>query len=118
MTILNEAGELDPPRFRDCMLVKDEESGELQIFVLTRTGGGNRECYESDNEDMQDHPCYISDRDAEFDCTYAEWFFRVPEKHKKTVEEVAAIAVEEKTPGEKFDDLVRRIEDSGKCKEA
>jgi hypothetical protein len=72
------------PRFRDCFLA-DEEHPEYDnhIFVYTRTGGGNRESYEDENDDMTMMETYVTDYDDDFDCTYATWVFRVPEKWKK-----------------------------------
>lgn len=75
-------------RYRDCYLTEDN-----QIAVYTRGGGGNRECWSDDckdyihndgcvitiQENNQLHPLYLSDKDDAFDCTYATFFFRVPE---------------------------------------
>lgn len=69
------------PRFRDCFL-EDEEYPKYDdcIHVYTRTGGGNREAYEEENEAMMAMPEYITDWDDSSDCTYASWIFKVPEK--------------------------------------
>ena len=66
------------PRFRDLYL--REEDGKPQIVIYTRTGGGNREDYETENEAMTLHPCFVCDFDDDFDSTYAHWVYRVPEK--------------------------------------
>ena len=47
------------------------------IVVHTRCGGGNREDYFP--EWVEDHPWYSHDADDDFDCTYADIFFKVPE---------------------------------------
>jgi hypothetical protein len=60
-------------RFRDVYI-----SGEY-IIVHTRCGGGNREEYEHIFEDMSDHPWYIRDEDCDFDSTYADIYFKIPE---------------------------------------
>ncbi len=69
------------PRFRDCFL-KDESRPEYDnhIHIYTRTGGGNREEYENENEEMCLHPEYVTDFDDDFDSTYATFVFKVPEK--------------------------------------
>lgn len=67
------------PRFRDCYL----DQGGDNIQVLTRTGGGNRESYVEENEVITKMPTYVSDEDCDWDCTYAEWTFTVPEEWKE-----------------------------------
>lgn len=69
------------PRFRDCFL-KDEEHPEYDnhIHVYTRTGGGNREVYETENEEMRSMKGFVADFDDSFDGTFASWIFKVPEK--------------------------------------
>ena len=75
------------PRFRDCFLA-DEEHPEYNdhIHVYTRTGGGNREEYEEENSSMMAMPDYVTNFDDSFDCTYASWAFKVPEKWKEDYE--------------------------------
>ena len=51
------------------------------IVVHTRNGGGNREDYEDVFEEMSMHPWYSHDADDDFDCTYANIYFKVPENH-------------------------------------
>lgn len=69
------------PRFRDCF-TGDEEYPEYDghIHIYTRTGGGNREEYSTENEWMCSLPGYVADYDDSFDYTYASWVFKVPEK--------------------------------------
>jgi hypothetical protein len=69
------------PRYRDCFM-SDEEHPEYDdhIHIYTRTGGGNREFYESENDSMTEMPEFVTDYDDSFDSTYASWIFRVPEK--------------------------------------
>ncbi len=74
----------DIPRFRDCMLV------DGMICIHTRTGGGNREEYEGDNAALAEHPLYISDSDDDFDCTYANFFYRYPEEYRADLEAMAS----------------------------
>lgn len=65
-------------RFRDCFLEDDK------IVIYTRTGGWNREDYP--NEILTNHQNYLYDEDDEFDCTYANYYFSIPEKWKKDLE--------------------------------
>ena len=69
------------PRFRDCFLA-DEEHPEYDnhIHVYTRTGGGNREYYETENEEMRNMDGFVTDYDDSFDATYASWIFKIPNK--------------------------------------
>lgn len=50
------------------------------IVVHTRCGGGNREDYFP--EWVTDHPWYSHDKDGDFDSTYADIYFKVPDDEK------------------------------------
>ena len=52
------------------------------IVVYTRNGGGNREDYEDVFDEMSEHPWYSHDADDDYDCTYANIYFKVPESHE------------------------------------
>ncbi len=52
------------------------------IVVHTRNGGGNREDYEDVFDEMSEHPWYSHDADDDFDCTYANIYFKLPEDEK------------------------------------
>lgn len=65
--------ETDIERFRDSSVDFDNR----QIVIMTRTGGGNREEYA--NEKLTSHPCYLYDEDDDFDCTYAYYYFKLPD---------------------------------------
>lgn len=69
-----------PPRFRDCYIDGDH------IVIYTRTGGGNREDYEDENDAMCALPGYVSDADDDFDCTYATFRYTPPEKFRAEFE--------------------------------
>jgi hypothetical protein len=71
----------DVPRFRDCFL--NEEGTE--IIIHTRTGGGNRDEYESENDALTLIGGYKFDADDDFDCTYADFHYAVPEACKSQV---------------------------------
>lgn len=71
------------PRFRDCFLGNEEyPEYDDHIHVYTRTGGGNRESYQAENDEMRAMPDFVTDFDDSYDCTYASWVFRVPERWK------------------------------------
>jgi hypothetical protein len=65
-------------RFRNVYL----EDG--YIVVHTRNGGGNREDYEDVFDEMSEHPWYSHDEDDDFDCTYANIYFKIPEDSHQT----------------------------------
>lgn len=75
------------PRFRDCFTA-DEEHPEYEdhIHIYTRTGGGNRDDYETENEWMRNIEGFVTDYDDAFDSTYASWVFKVPEKFQADFE--------------------------------
>ena len=52
------------------------------IVVHTRCGGGNREDYEDVFDEMSTHPWYSHNADDDFDCTYANIYFKVPDNQK------------------------------------
>ncbi|MFA5133067.1 MAG: hypothetical protein WC444_07110 [Candidatus Paceibacterota bacterium] len=69
--------ESDIPRFRGAGVDGD------RICVHTRTGGGNREYYAEANNELRKNPYYLCDEDDDFDCTYANFWFKIPEEHKE-----------------------------------
>lgn len=69
------------PRFRDSFIgdpERDDTAGKLILY--TRTGGGNREAYEEDNTLITEMDGFLFDYDDDFDCTFANWVFDIPEK--------------------------------------
>jgi hypothetical protein len=77
---------LDVPRFRDCYL---NEAGD-EIVIFTRTGGGNRQEYEAQNEALRRLPNYIADEDDTLDVTYAKFRYSVPEQYKAATQAIKA----------------------------
>lgn len=73
------------PRFRDCFVGDDENS----IEVLTRVGGGNRNCGYGEEELMQ-HPNFIKTYDLDEDNTYGWYIFSVPEKWKEDFDKIVS----------------------------
>jgi len=83
---------INPGRFRDAWVEKRGD-GSVVLALYTRNGGGNREHYNDEKEAGPEcdctgctmtyaipaHSLYLSDKDDDFDCTYATVYFRVPE---------------------------------------
>jgi hypothetical protein len=101
------------PRYRDCYLNEDGK-----IVIHTRTGGGNRESYESggeyweegqiDNDTIRAVPGFISDSDDDFDCTYADFVFEVPEAFKPQVELLKNMGGTQ-NPGERWQEVLEGL---------
>ena len=88
-------------RYRD-IYVTDEH-----IVVHTRNGGGNREDYEDVFAEMEDHPLYAYDEDDDYDCTYANIYFKHPAEHVEVLKEMAKGTI---TPSEKWQMLFAALE--------
>lgn len=88
-------------RYRD-IYVTDE-----YIVVHTRNGGGNREDYEDVFDEMSEHPLYAYDEDDDFDCTYANIYFKHPAEHTEVLKELATGTI---TPSEKWKMLFAALE--------
>ena len=113
----------DVPRIRDVYV----NAEMTEVTVHTRTGGGNREAYEAENDALCAHPLYLRDSDDDFDSTYADFVFALPpeekdkilaevdaflsevpeaERETKRSEAIQTISV---TPREKFDAVMARM---------
>lgn len=112
----------DIPRFRDAWFDADAD----RLVVYTRTGGGNRMYYGQPdgydnadfegpfNSDLEAHPNYIYDEDDDYDCTYAYFYFSVPEEFAPifaTFKELGA--GKDLNPTEKFAKMLEDLQ-SGK----
>jgi len=101
------------PRYRDCFLSEDG----TEIIIHTRTGGGNREYYDEPNDENQDGPWnsdlreipgFKSDCDDDFDCTYADFHYAVPEAFKEQVallKDLGAVT----NPAERWQSLLENL---------
>ena len=69
------------PRFRDCYVEKKDD-GSYLIVIYTRVGGNNRNCGYGEEELYKD-PLFVETVDDDFDNTYAEYKFNIPEKWKE-----------------------------------
>jgi len=99
----------DVPRFRECYIEGDN------IVIHTRTGGGNREDYEAGNGELQSNPFYVRDEDDDFDCTYANFYYRFPEEYADELKAMAANADSIK-PSEKWEALLESLRTPGDSK--
>lgn len=89
--------------------------GDYVVCVSTRQGGGNRECWCDDeenhdsgclsanNEELVDHPDYLSDKDDDYDSTYANFYYSAGitkkqiDEHEAKVNTLRRLALEELT---------------------
>ena len=95
----------DVPRFRDCFL--DDKN---HIVIHTRTGGGNRDDYETENDALTEVPGYISNSDDDFDCTYADFLYAIPEKFSVACELLRDMGAQ-RDPGAAWQDLFAKLND-------
>lgn len=91
----------DTGRYRDIYVINE------YIVIHTRNGGGNRDDYEEVFESLSQHPLYEYDEDDDFDCTYADIYFRWPESYEDILAEMAKGTV---TPAEKWKLLFAAME--------
>lgn len=115
------------PRFRDCYLSEDG----TEIIIHTRTGGGNRDYYEHPARCRDNFPEYFGDgkeepsgpwnsdlrkingfkydEDDDFDCTYADFHFEVPEPFQPQVallKDLGAVS----NPAERWQELITALQ--------
>jgi hypothetical protein len=93
----------DIPRFRDCYL------DEGKIVIHTRTGGGNLEEYEEENENLTQIPGYLYDEDDNFDSTYANFYYTYPEEFKTELEILEKDPESTIKPSQKWESLLNSI---------
>lgn len=109
------------PRYRDCWWTGTE------IAIYTRTGGGNRDFYENIdsaranypeyfegkddpkgpwNDDLRALNTFVRDEDDDYDCTYATFYFRVPETLSWVIPHLTA---ETQTPSDKWESVFAKL---------
>jgi hypothetical protein len=96
--ILPMLGEKHPdnyPRFRDCFV--NIENGKPEIHIYTRVGGGNRN-EGFGEEELYQHPNYLTTWDDEYDNTYATYSFSVPEQWQKDFDLITKGGMKEISP--------------------
>ena len=74
-------------------------------MVHTRNGGGNREGYWPIG--IEDHPNYIGDQDDDFDPTYADIYFSLPDAHRDHL--IALARPEQRNTDAEWQEAVDRI---------
>ena len=72
------------PRYRDVFLA---DKGDT-VIVYTRVGGGNRETYQTDIDEIITHTQYIDNYDDEKDNTYAYFKFNVLPEYLHTAKTI------------------------------
>ena len=88
-------------RFRDVFV------NDGYIVVHTRNGGGNRDDYQWVFDEMSQHPWYSHDADDDFDCTYANIYFKIPDDEMKTF---VALMDQGHDPAEIWQELFKALE--------
>ena len=109
------------PRFRSAYI----ENGRLVLY--TRTGGGNRDFYESEeccrgnypeyfdgedepsgpwNCDLRNIQGFLYDQDDDFDSTYAYFYYSPPDEYKADIE---GIGEESRSPSAQWDKLLSSL---------
>jgi hypothetical protein len=88
------------PRFRDIFTAATDTEITGDIYVYTRMGGGNRDCWESnedgcscaahDAEAIEIHPQCLHRYDDEFDCTYSTFVFCVSDEDRPDYDALVA----------------------------
>jgi hypothetical protein len=101
-------------RYRDAWVEADGDT--LLIRIHTRNGGGNREDYEPENASMQAHPWYVRDADDDFDCTYADFYFKPPlaEIHPDTASTLVELAAPPVDVGARWMEAIDAIRNAPK----
>jgi hypothetical protein len=89
----------DIGRFRDAFITENDE-----IAIYTRLGGGNREYYQETIANLRSHPNYKYDKDDDFDCTYATFYFSIPKGA-----EWLKVFKEDFEPNEKWEEKIEEI---------
>lgn len=112
----------DVPRFRDCYLAR-AETGELEIAIYTRTGGGNRDEYENtetkpNNHDLRAVEGYVHDEDSANDSTYATFFYRVPSPVREWTERLVIEFGLQPPPAERWEKLFADLKEGTPSEEA
>lgn len=89
----------DVGRYRGCYLSCGDGDdavarGEMRIVVHTRNGGGNRRRHEHVSRALRAHPSYLTDYDDDFDCTYANYEFLIPDLQVVELRNLCGVATD------------------------
>ena len=77
------------PRFRDCFLTDDSK----RILIYTRVGGGNRNSGYGEEELYKD-PNFYNTYDDDFDSTYGNYEFTVPDRWKEDFDHIVKMEMD------------------------
>ena len=125
------------PRYRDAYYDAEAE----RLVIHTRTGGGNRDYYENEarcrdsypecfgdgttdqpsgpwNADLRALPGFMFDRDDDFDCTYADFYFTVPDAFRPIFDGLKELgAGTDAKPAERWQALIGSLQSGEKTPE-
>lgn len=65
------------PRWRDTYM----STKKPIVTVITRTGGGNRERFETENDSCCHVDTFIREYDDRYDCTYCKFRYRIKDEY-------------------------------------
>lgn len=94
------------PRFRDAYY------NGSNLVILTRTGGGNREAYEEQNQKLTELHGYLTDADTAFDSTFAEFHYSVPDQFLYLLEYLNKYS-QTKDLGTRWEEELEKIKNAG-----
>lgn len=96
------------PRFRDIFTSADDSPVKGDIYVYTRMGGGNRDCWDGcceerpciacDAYQLEREPTCVRRYDDDYDCTYSTFVFRVADEHRADFDVLVAGGLERLSP--------------------
>ncbi len=123
------------PRFRDAYFDAEKD----RLVIHTRTGGGNRDYYECEercrdnypedfegerapsgpwNADLRKLPGFLYDEDDDFDCTYADWFYSIPDAFKPIFDTMKEIGTgHDEKPADRWQRVLEQLRSGEKSPE-
>lgn len=123
--LLQVIGAPNVGRLRDVYLAGTAEQPEVHVY--TRNGGGNRQHYPLDDDPTPEgpscsctgciatyqlpaHPLYLGDSDDDFDCTYATFRFKVPEKFRTLLAALLEAQGDPPDPAQKWQAFLSKMQ--------
>lgn len=117
------------PRYRDVFMDADDcpKAAKGDIYVYTRMGAGNADCWGSDNDPCDcpacnaiaiiQHPTCTYHYDDDFDCTFRTFVITVDDTHREDFEKVKTGGEIHKASKWYFDKLREIFRGKEKCME-
>lgn len=123
--ILHKYGNVNFQRFRKIYIDNKEDIDTCDQYVpkkvltvVTRTGGGNREEYENDNQENHKHVLFIDDQDDEDDSTFCHFTFHIPIKYKYVVDFEEFLTKQERyMTKEEYKEFISKVGDTSEVRE-